>query len=147
VYFNEVIAISLSLLGALKMQFTHEKIKVRKIIDGFSGQNLLDVNKTICTNLEIYELHIYSRAIRKVLNKEALNRDDLKILDKIDALTYEKHGMCLKDSVITKARLKACKKYSMQFIDRDGLQAHMKIFLGIQQENDVENMRHESNFA
>ena len=83
------------------MQFTQEKIKLTNAIDGFSGQNLLDVNTTITHSLERSELHIYSRAIGKVLNKDTLNRDDLKVLDKIDALTYEKHGMCLKDADIT----------------------------------------------
>lgn len=131
-YFNRVIAISLCLLGVLKMQLTKEKVKLSNVIDGFSGQNLLDVNVTIINALERSELHIYSRAIGKVMSKETLNRDDLKVLDKIDALTYEIHGLCLKDSIVTKARIKGCKKYGMKFIDRDGLEAHMKIFFGIQ---------------
>ena len=116
------------------MQFTQEKIKLTNAIDGFSGQNLLDVNTTIINSLERFELHIYSRAISKVLNKETLNRDDIKMLDKIDALTYKKHGMCLKDSAVTKARLKACKKYGMQFIDRDGLVVHLQMMTNLNQE-------------
>ena len=39
------------------------------------------------------------------------------------------HGMCLKDSAVTKARLKACRRYGINFIDRDGLVDHMKLFL------------------
>jgi len=128
------IAISLCLLGDLKMQFTQEKVKLTNAIDGFSGQSLLDVNTTITRSLERFELHIYSRAIGKVLNKKTLNRDDLKILDKIDALTYEKHGMCLKDAAVTMARLKACKKYGMQFIDRDGLVVHLQMMTNLNQE-------------
>ena len=65
------------------MQFTQEKVKLSNLIDGFSGQSLLDVNTTIRNYLERSELHIYSRAIGKVLNKDTLNRDDLKVLDKI----------------------------------------------------------------
>jgi hypothetical protein len=116
------------------MQFTQEKVKLSNAIDGFSGQNLLDVNTTITNSLERTELHIYSRAIGKVLNKENLNRDDLKVLDKIDTLTYEKHGMCLKDAAVTRARLKACKKYGMQFIDRDGLVVHLQMMTNLNQE-------------
>ncbi|QWD83146.1 hypothetical protein ICU98_06845 [Polynucleobacter sp. MWH-P3-07-1] len=116
------------------MQFIQEKVKLNNVIDRFSGQNLLDVNTTITRSLEKSELHIYSRAIGKVLNKATLSRDDLKVLDKIDALTYEKHGMCLKDSAVTKARLKACKKYGMQFIDRDGLVIHLQMMINLNQE-------------
>ena len=116
------------------MQFTQEKVKLSNLIDGFSGQSLLDVNTTISNSLERSELHIYSRAIGKVLNKETLNRDDLKVLDKIDALTYEKHGMCLKDAAVTKARLKACKKYDMKFIDRDGLVMHLQMMTNLNAE-------------
>ena len=116
------------------MQFIEEKVKLRNVIDEFSGQNLLDVNTTITNSLEKTELHIYSRAIGKVLNKETLNRDELKVLDKIDALTYEKHGMCLKDAAVTKARLKACKKYGMQFIDRDCLVKHLQMMTDMNQE-------------
>ena len=116
------------------MQLTQEKVKLSNTIDGFSGQCLLDVNKTITRSLERSELHIYSRAIGKVLNKETLNKDDLKLLDKIDALTYEKHGMCLKDAAVTLARLKACKKYGIQFTDRDGLVVHLQMMTNLNQE-------------
>ncbi|CAM3792508.1 hypothetical protein POPA111323_09545 [Polynucleobacter paneuropaeus] len=109
------------------MQLRQENVKINKLVDYFSGQNLLDVNTTIINSLDKREIHIYSRAIGKVLNKETLNRDDLKVLDKIDELTYKKHDMCLKDSAVTKARIKACKKYGMQFIDRDSLAKHMNL--------------------
>lgn len=120
----------------LKMKFTQQNVKINQIIDGFSGQNLLDVNATIVGALDKCETYIYARAIEKVLNKEVLNRKDLKVLDKIDAITYEMHGMCLKDSNVTKARLKACKKYGVQFVDRDGLVEHMHLLQGARYERD-----------
>jgi uncharacterized protein YxjI len=113
------------------MQYTQEKVALSKVVDGFSGKNLLDISTTIADLLDARETNIYTRAIFKVGNKETLNRDDLKVLDKIDALTYEMHGMCLKDSMVTKARIKACKKYGMQFTDRDGLEMHMKMITGM----------------
>ena len=84
-----------------------QNLNIANVVDGFSGQSLLDVNDTITANLEKLELHIYTSAIGKILRKEKLNRDDLKVLDKIDDMTFEKHGMCLKDAMVTKARIKA----------------------------------------
>jgi hypothetical protein len=69
----------------------------------------------------------------KVDRQETLNRKDLALFDKIDAVTFEHYGMCLKDSLVTKARIKACKKYGVQFIDRDGLIDHMNCMFGAQQ--------------
>jgi hypothetical protein len=45
------------------------------------------------------------------------------------------HGICLKDSKVTKARIKAAKRYGMQFIDRDGLVDHMNMALGLTDES------------
>ncbi len=53
------------------------------------------------------------------------------MLDRIDQLTMDVHGICLKDSKVTKARMKAAKRYGMQFIDRDGLVDHMNMALGL----------------
>ena len=117
------------------MQFSLDESNIRNIIDGFTGQSLLDVKTTINNSLNRSEHQTYSSALEKILSKKTLNRKDLKVLDKIDALTYEKHGMCLKDSKVTSARIKACKKYSMKFIDRDGLQEHMNFMFYLKQQN------------
>jgi hypothetical protein len=37
-------------------------------------------------------------------------------------------------AAVTKARLKACKKYGMQFIDRDGLVVHLQMMTNLNQE-------------
>lgn len=110
---------------------TKKNIDATKLVDGFSGQSLLDVNKTITNKLDKHELYIYSCAIEKVMEKVTLNRSDVKVLDKIDSITFEEHGICLKDAMVTKARIKACKKYGMKFIDRDFLAEHMKWVYGV----------------
>ena len=129
------------------MQFSLDKSNVRNIIDGFTGQSLLDVKTTINNSLNGSEHQTYSSALEKILSKKTLNRKDLKVLDKIDALTYEKHGMCLKDSKVTNARIKACKKYGMKFIDRDGLQEHMKFMFNLKQQKEGVNFYYVSEFA
>lgn len=113
------------------MEFKFEKVNAAKIHDAFSGVSLMEVNNTISSNLSPQELKVYDRAIQKVMTKKTLNRNDLRVLDKVDLVTMEKHKMCLKDSLVTKARIKAAKRYRMKFIDRDGLVDHMNSALEI----------------
>ena len=89
----------------------------------------LDATRTISKNLDNRELTIYMQAIGKVQTQKKLNKNDVKVFDKIDAITMNTHGFCLKDSKVTRARMKACKRYGMRFNDRDGLEAHMNIWL------------------
>ncbi len=103
--------------------------KVSNIFDVYGGVRLSDTSSTIASHLSQSELARYGRAMFKVQALKNLNLKDLGILDKIDALTFEYHGMCLKDSLVTKARLKACKKYHIEFVDRDGLVDHMNCML------------------
>ena len=106
-------------------------ISADKIMLSGSGIALLDVHSTIKEGLSQEELALYTKAINKVNQSEKLNRKDLKVLDRIDQLTMDVHGICLKDSQVTKARMKAAKRYGMQFIDRDGLVDHMNMALGL----------------
>lgn len=110
---------------------TKQNLNIGNVVDGFSGKSLLDINETITANLEKRELHIYTSAIGKVLRKKKLNRDDVRVLDKIDEITFKKHGMCLKDAIVTLARIKACKKFGMKFIDRDFLLEHLDMVYGV----------------
>lgn len=89
----------------------------------------LDATRTISKNLDKRELTIYMHAMGKVQTKQKLNKNDVKVLDKIDAITMNAHGFCLKDSKVTQARIKACKRYGIRFNDRDGLEAHMNAML------------------
>ena len=109
------------------METTATKVKNSNIFDAYSGVCLADTTQTIQEHLTSDELLRYCHAMMKVEKQQVLNRKDLAVLDKIDAITFEHHGMCLKDSLVTKARLKACKKYGLEFIDRDGLIDHMSV--------------------
>lgn len=109
-------------------------ISADKIMLSGSGIALLDVQRTIKEELSQAELALYTKAINKINQREKLNRNDLKVLDRIDQLTMEVHGLCLKDSQVTKARMKAAKRYGMKFIDRDGLVDHMNMALGLTDE-------------
>jgi len=122
-------------IGVLKMQVIEKMVPVGKLYDAGSGVRLADTSDTLMANLSNAEKERYGKAIIKVDRQETLNRKDLTLFDKIDALTFEHHGMCLKDSLVTKARIKACKKYGVQFIDRDGLIDHMDCMLDAQQSN------------
>ena len=109
-------------------------ISADKIMLSGSGIALLDVQRTIKKELSAAELALYSKAINKINQGVKLNRKDLKVLDRIDQLTMDVHGLCLKDSQVTKARMKAAKRYGVQFSDRDGLVDHMNMALGLTDE-------------
>jgi hypothetical protein len=111
-------------------------VSADKIMLSDTGIGLIDVHSTIQEGLSQAELAQYAKAISKVSHREKLNRKDLRVLDRIDQLTMDVHGICLKDSQVTKARMKAAKRYGMQFIDRDGLVEHMNMALGIADEGD-----------
>ena len=96
--------------------------------DAISGVNLADVYATILSKLNKREQVLYATAVQHATQKVPLSRLELTMLDKVDEITMKEHGMCLKDSVITKARIKACKKFKRNFNDRDGLVEHMRIF-------------------
>lgn len=119
-------------IGGLQMQFRQKMVPVGKLYDAGSGVRIADTSETLMRNLSRSEKERYSTAMIKVDRQQTLSRKDLALFDKIDALTFEHHGMCLKDSLVTKARIKASKKYGVQFIDRDRLVDHMHCMLGSQ---------------
>ena len=113
------------------MQVKFEMVPVEKIVVGNKDNivNLMEVVNTVNSCLTTKETEQYLDANIKVITGRTLSRNDVLLYDRIDAITMEKHGMCLKDSKVTKARLKACRKYSMKLNDRDGLIDHMKLFI------------------
>jgi hypothetical protein len=111
------------------METTATSSKESNVFDAYSGVNLTDTARTIRLNLKQHELVRYAKAMVKVESFQNLDLKDLHLLDKIDRLTYKYHSMCLKDSLVTKARIKACAKYKVEFIDRDGLVDHMNCML------------------
>lgn len=112
------------------MQYKTEMLPLNKIDDGFSGVNLGDVTATLLKKLTTEELLAYSFACMKVSLNEKLTRADVILFNKVDAITMQAHGMCMKDSKITKARLSASVRYGIKLVDRDGLIDHMKLMLG-----------------
>ena len=119
------------------MKVNYELVKLSDVLLNDSGLKMLDVHETISQNLSKEEQAKYLQAINKVNNGKKLNRKDVKLLDQIDALTMQMHGICLKDSLVTKARLKAAKSYGIEFNDRDGLIDHMNMMLGVDDEHDA----------
>lgn len=102
-------------------------VPVNNLVVAPNGPHLVEVTSTITKELNKRELGTYSKAIDKVVKKKKLNVLDLKILDKVDEITMATYGLCLKDSLVTKARLKACKRYNVTFNDRDGLVDHLRM--------------------
>ena len=113
------------------MKTVFKEVPITKIYTANSNVNLAKAASVIFDSLNKAEAEIYWKAMVKIRNKQNLNRRDLLTFDKIDAITFRDFGICLKDSVVTKARIKASKKYSIEFIDRDGLVEHMNRALGM----------------
>ena len=112
------------------MEMKLELVPFEKINDAFSGGSLFDAYKTMSVNLTKAELANYANSIIEVQSRQKLNLKDALLLDRIDQLTFENNGFCFKDSLVTKARIKACKRYGIKFNDRDGLVNHMNLMLG-----------------
>jgi hypothetical protein len=113
-------------------------VSADKIMLSSNGIRLFDVKCSIEEGLSQEELALCKKAINKVIQGVNLNRRDLMVFDRIDQLTMDVYGICLKDSKVTKARMKAAKRYGMQFIDRDGLVDHMNMALGLTDDSSEE---------
>ena len=111
------------------METNIELVPIRQVVLGENALTWTDVIDTIHINLTKHELQAYHSACMKVIVKEKLSRFDAMLFNKIDEITKRVHGMCLKDSKVTKARLIACKRFGIKFVDRDNLIDHMKMFL------------------
>lgn len=108
------------------MLFNFGFVSLKKLVVSSNGLGVLEVNETIAKGLNKQDYERYGNAVQKVVSKEKLGRADLAVLDKVDELTMQKHSICLKDSKVTKARIKGCKRFGIEFIDRDGLVEHMQ---------------------
>ncbi len=111
------------------MELKTEMVQFKKIVDVYSMVSISDVYKTLQKNLGATELQKYSIACLNVIKGLKLSRSETILLNKVDEITMRERGMCLKDSAVTKARLKACRRYGIKFIDRDNLIDHMNLFL------------------
>lgn len=113
------------------MEMQIEMVSLDQVLDGYSMVNLGSVTKTIQKELTASELDTYSGACFKVVMGEKLDREDVIVFNKIDEITMRLHGMCLKDAAVTKARIGACKRNGIKFIDRDNLIDHMKFMMNL----------------
>jgi len=111
------------------MKYKSEMVAIKDIADAYSLVSIGDVCETLQKELSANELLKYSTSCLNVMMGAKLSRSEAILLNKVDEITMRAHGMCLKDSAVTKARLKACRRYGMKFIDRDGLVDHMNLFL------------------
>lgn len=111
----------------MKQAIKFAMVPTNKIMVEYNGPTIDQVNRTLAEELTKKELVMYSKSIDKVLRKQKLNVIDLNVFDKIDEITMKVYGLCLKDSLVTKARLKACKRYKVAFVDRDGLIDHLRM--------------------
>ena len=100
-----------------------EMVSLDQLLDGYSMVSISDVYETLQKNLGASELQKYSIACLNVMRGLKLSRSEAILLNKIDEITTRTHGMCLKDSKVTKARLKACRRFGIKLID------HMNLFL------------------
>jgi hypothetical protein len=112
------------------MQFKTAMVPLKEMLDAYSMVSISDVYETLQKYLGTAELQKYSMSCLNVMMGAKLTRSETILLNKVDEITMREHGMCLKDSAVTKARLKACRRYGIKFIDRDGLVDHMKMMLG-----------------
>ena len=113
----------------MKNKMNHEIVHASQISLSVDGPMLIDVTNTIEAQLNKPQLASYSRAVEKVCMGKKLNVGDLDVFDLVDDVTMACHGLCLKDSLVTKARIKACKRYGRDFVDRDGLIQHMELMV------------------
>jgi hypothetical protein len=113
------------------MQYTTETVAIDNVIDAYSLVSISDVYETLQKYLDTAELQKYSMSCLNIMMGAKLSRSETILLNKVDEITMREHGMCLKDSAVTKARLKACRRFGMKFIDRDGLVDHMKMMLAL----------------
>lgn len=112
------------------MEFKTEMVPLKEMLDAYSMVSISDVYETLQKYLDRAELQKYCLSGLNVMMGAKLSRSETILLNKVDEITMREHGMCLKDSAVTKARLKACIRYGIKFIDRDGLVDHMKLMQG-----------------
>jgi hypothetical protein len=113
------------------MEYKTEMVPLKEMLDVYSMVSISNVYETLQKELGVAELKKYSTSCLNVMMGAKLSRSETILLNKVDEITMREHGMCLKDSAVTKARLKACRRFGMKFIDRDGLVDHMKMMLAL----------------
>jgi hypothetical protein len=84
-------------------------------------------NQAINQSMNLGAYVDYAHALMQIQQGNPLVESDLELFDHVDKVTMKHFGICLKDSKVTKARVEACKRYGMEFIDLGGLIDHMNM--------------------
>ena len=89
--------------------------------------SILKCNQAINQSMNLGAYVDYAYALMQIQEGNPLVESDLELFDHVDKVTLKHFGICLKDSKVTRARVEACKRYGVEFIDRGGLIDHMNI--------------------
>jgi hypothetical protein len=87
-------------------------------------------HQAINQSMNIGAYFAYANAMLQIQQGNPLQESDLELFDHVDKVTMKHFGICLKDSKVTRARVDACQRYGVNFIDRDGLIDHMNLIDG-----------------
>jgi hypothetical protein len=100
------------------------------------GVSLLDCKNVIYKSMNLGAFIDYAVALDRIQFGQPLEKSDLELFDHVDKVTSKYLGVTLKDSNVTRARLDACKRYGVEFIDQGGLIDHLNMVEAANQELD-----------
>jgi hypothetical protein len=92
--------------------------------------SMLECNQAINQSMNLGAYVDYAHALMQIQQGKPLVESDLELFDHVDKVTMKHFGICLKDSKVTRARINACKRYGVEFIDRGGLIDHLHMVDG-----------------
>ncbi len=96
--------------------------------------SLMDCQRLIQQSMNLGAFIDYAMALDKIQRNKPLIKSDLELFDHVDKVTAKYLGVTLKDSNVTRARLDACKRYGLEFIDQGGLIDHLNMSEATNQE-------------
>ena len=92
--------------------------------------SMLACHQAISQSMNLGAYVDYTHALMQIQQGNPLVESDLELFDHVDKVTMKNFGICLKDSKVTRARVEACKRYGVEFVDRCGLIDHMNLVDG-----------------
>ena len=108
----------------MKLLFDQKPAEAVMIAEGVS---LLDCKAVIYKSMNLVAFIDYAMALDRIQFGQHLKKSDLELFDHVDKITKKHLGVTLKDSNVTRARLNACKRYGVEFVDHDGLIDHLNM--------------------
>ena len=92
-----------------------------------NGVSLLECKNLIYKSMNLAAFIDYAYALENIQLCKPLKKSDLELFDHVDRITIKYLGICIKDSNVTRARVEACKRYGVEFVDRGGLIDHLNM--------------------